>query len=157
MKELIKKWWFWLIILIIVLVVGFVIIMGMAFNTIKGEAFELAQDVQKIYPSATVYSSVGGNTIIMEFPNWNNDNNEGILSEIHDCIQTRQNNGELQGFKKLITLSNIDNLFIKTIVNLENFTSEQQESYILFEEYLDLFDKYEDTMEVYKDLFNSIY
>lgn len=72
-KNFYKKWWFWLIILAIVIVVGFVIIMAMAFNIVTSGINKVAFDVQAIDNEATVYTSAGGNTVIVEIPNYTDD------------------------------------------------------------------------------------
>ena len=65
-KTFYKKWWFWLIILAIVIAIGFTIIMAMAFEYARGGIHQVAFDVQSIDDEATVYSSAGENTIIVD-------------------------------------------------------------------------------------------
>lgn len=163
MKELIKKWWFWIIILIIIITISFTGIMCMAFNVIKGEVADLAKEIQNIYPDATLYSSAGRNTLVLELLNYDNERDATKQEEIINIIKSKKGNGELEEFTKIITLTFINSggksnaLLSKTKINLKEFTIESQESYILYKEYEELFNKYSNAMEGYTNLFNSIY
>jgi len=163
MKDLIKKWWFWVIILITILIIGFVTVICMGFNILRGEVGNLAIEIQDIYQDATLYSSAGRNTLILELLNYNNEEDSIKHEKIISIIKSAKNNGKLSEFSKLITLSLIDSngksnqLLIKTVINLDEFTIESQESYILYKEYEDLFNKYNNAMDAYTSLFNSIY
>ncbi len=164
MKEIIKKWWFWLILLGIIIVIGFTIIMMMAFNMIKGEVGDLAIQIQNIYEDATIYASAGNNTLILELDNWNN-NYSDELSRMIEIVKNKINNNELKSYSKFVTLAFIENngkenaLLVKTTYNIPEFTKNEEESkpYILFDEYQKLFDTYDKAMEGYTGLFNSIY
>lgn len=162
MKDLVKKWWFWVIILIIILIIGFVTVICMGFNILRGEVGDLAIEIQNIYQDATLYSSTGRNSLILELLNYDNEEDSIKREKIINIIKSKKNNGGLSEFNKLITLSFVDSngksnqLLIKTIINLDEFTIESQESYILYKEYEDLFDKYNNAMNSYTSLFNSI-
>lgn len=163
MKDLIKKWWLWLIVAIIIFIISLTIIVCVGYSTIKGEVENLAKEIQEIYSDATLYSSAGRNSLTLELLNFDNERDSKKQEEINNIIKTKKNNGELNEFNKLITLSYMNSngksnqLLMRTIVNLDEFTIESQESYILFKEYEELFDKYNDAMNSYTKLFNSIY
>ena len=136
-----KKWWFWLIILAIVLIISFTLIMWKAFSTAFDEVSVLAIDVQNVYEDATIYTSAGDNTIIIELRNWSNDYSEE-LNEIVGIVKSKINNGELQQYSKLITLTYLESnnieeaLFIKDEYNIPEFTqAEETKQYIVFDEY----------------------
>lgn len=143
-----KKWWFWLIILIIVVLISFTLIMWKAFSTAFDEVYLLAIDVQNVYEDATIYTSAGDNSIIIELRNYSNDNAEE-LSEIITIVKDRINNGELQQYSQLITLTYLESndiqeaLFIKDVYNIPEFTlKEDTKEYIIFDEYEDLIDSF---------------
>lgn len=136
-----KKWWFWLIIFAIVLIISFTLIMWKAFSTAFDEVSVLAIDVQNVYEDATIYTSAGDNAIIIELRNWSNDYSEE-LNEIVDIVKSKINNGELQQYSKLITLTYLESnnieeaLFIKDEYNIPEFTqAEETKQYIAFDEY----------------------
>lgn len=143
-----KKWWFWLIILAIVLVISFTLIMWKAFSTAFDEISVLAIDVQNVYEDATIYTSAGDNTIIIELRNWSNDYSEE-LNEIVDIVKSKINNGELQQYSKLITLTYLESnnieeaLFVKDVYNIPEFTqAEETKHYIIFDEYENLINSF---------------
>lgn len=143
-----KKWWFWLIILAIVLIISFTLIMWKAFSTAFDEISVLAIDVQNVYEDATIYTSAGNNTIIIELRNWSNDYLEK-LNEIVNIVKAKINNGELQQYSKLITLTYLESnnieeaLFIKDEYNIPEFTqAEETKQYIVFEEYENLINSF---------------
>lgn len=162
MKDLIKKWWFWVILLAIVIVIGFTVIVIIGFNIVKGDFGELAIEIQEIYEDATIYSSAGNNTLVLELNNWDNEYNNK-LSQIINIVKTKVNNNELQAYTKFITLSYIKSsekenvLFVKTTYNLPDFTEENTKDYIDFEEYQNLYKTLNKTMNGYTNLFNSTY
>lgn len=163
-KEIYKKWWFWIIILAIVIIISFTLIMLKAFNIVKGETGELAIEIQNIYEDATVYSSAGGRTLIVELRNWHNEYTDE-LNNIINVIRNRIKNGELQSYEELVTLSYIESsdkeeaLFIRMSYSLPDFIQNKAETkeYIVFEEYEELFDTLNQTMDGYTGLFNSIF
>lgn len=143
-----KKWWFWLIILAIVLIISFTLIMWKAFSTAFDEISVLAIDVQNVYEDATVYTSAGDNTIIIELRNWSNDYTEE-LKKIVDIVKTKIGNGELQQYSKLITLTYLESnnieevLFVKDVYNIPEFTqAEETKQYIIFDEYENLINSF---------------
>ena len=159
-----KKWWFWLIILATVIIIAFTTIMMKAFSIVKDEIGSLAIDIQNVYEDATIYTSAGENTIIIELRNWNNDYAEE-LNQIINIVKSKISNGELQQYSKLMTLTYLESndieevLFIKDVYNLPQFTKDEQETkrYIAFEEYEDLLNTFDNTVGGYSDLFNNIY
>lgn len=162
--SILKKWWLWLIVLAIVIIIAFTTIMIKAFSIVKDEIGSLAIDVQSIYEDATIYTSAGENTIIIELRNWSNDYAEE-LNQIINIVKSKISNGELQQYSKLVTLTYLKSndieevLFIRDTYNLPQFTKDEQETkrYIAFEEYEDLLNTFDDTVEGYGDLFNNIY
>lgn len=163
-KNFYKKWWFWVIILIIIIIISFTVMMMKAFDTVKGEAGDLAIEIQNIYDDATVYTSAGSNSLVIELKNWNTEYTNQ-LSQIINAVKTRINNGELQSYTKLITLTYLESnnkeeaLFTKMVYNIPEFTQDEEETkeYIIFEEYENLFNTLSQTMDGYTGLFNSIY
>lgn len=162
MKDIIKKWWFWLIILAIIIVIGITIIMLKAFDMALGEVEKLAIEIQNIYEDATIYSSAGENTLVLELNNWSNSNTEE-LNKIINTVKNKIKDNKLQSYSKFVTLaylesSNKENvLFIKTTYNLPDFTKEEELEYIMFSEYQDLYKTLSNTMDGYTNLYNSIY
>lgn len=163
MKDLIKKWWFWVITEIVILMISSTIIICMGYSIVKGEVENLAKEIQGIYSEATLYSSSGMNSLTLELLNYDNERDSKKQEEIINIIKAKKSNGELKEFNKLITLSYItsngktNQLLMKTIINLDEFTVESQEAYIVYKEYEELFDKYNEAMSSYTKLFNSIY
>lgn len=163
-KNFYKKWWFWVIILAIIIIVCFTTIIILGFSIVLDEVGKLAIDIQSIYEDATVYSSAGENTLVIELRNWSNDNAEE-LNQIIDTVKSRINNGQLQSYAKLITLAYLESndtpevLFIKNEYNIPEFTQIENYSktYILYSEYQDLYNTLNETMNSYTGLFNSIY
>lgn len=164
MKDLVKKWWFWLIILAIVIVLSLTTIILMGYGLIKGETGDLAIEIQGIYEDATVYSSAGGNTLVVELRNWDNQHSEE-LSKIINTVKTRLNNNQLSSYNKLVTLTYLESnnkeevLFMKTTYNIPDFVKDEAntKTYIAYEEYENLFGTLNNTMNGYTSLFNSIY
>ena len=146
----------------IVIVIGFTIIMIMAFNMIKGEVGDLAIQIQDIYEDATIYSSAGNNTLVLELDNWKNEYSDK-LPKIIEVVKNKINNNELQLYSKFVTLTFIESggkgnvLFVKTIYNLPDFTNEVTNEYIDFEEYQSLNDTLNKTMSGYTNLYNSLF
>lgn len=113
-KTFYKKWWFWLIILAIVIVIGFTIIMMMGFQYARGGIHRVAFDVQSIDEEATVYSSAGGNTIIVEIPNYTDDSKLEKKEAIETVLKNYASEGNvLSDYSKAIICikinSNTDN------------------------------------------------
>lgn len=144
-KTFYKKWWFWVIILSIVIVISFTIIMGIAFNFATSGIHEVAMAVQNIDNEATVYTSAGGNTIIIEISNYTDDTKKYKVDEIVTLIKGyANNNGILSGYSKAILCekinsdTNIEDYFLTTrVYSLPSMTQETEEGnvYIDFVEY----------------------
>mgnify|MGYP005796093057 CR=1 FL=1 len=144
-KAFYQKWWFWLIILAISVVVGFIIIMGIAFNFVTTGINEVALSIQKIDNEATVYTSAGQNTIVIEIPNYTDetkkDKEEAIISllkEYSSDSETLSDYSKVILCEKINSDNNIKNYFLTTKVYLlpnMNEDVEQEEIYIDFVEY----------------------
>ena len=94
-----KKWWFWLIILAIVIIISGTLIIMRGFSITLDEVGRLAIDVQNIYDDATVYTSAGDNTIVIELRNWDNAYGEA-LNKITETVKNKIKNGELRHTSK---------------------------------------------------------
>lgn len=144
-KNFYKKWWFWLIILAIVIVVGFVIIMAMAFGVATSGIHKVAFDVQAIDNEATVYTSAGGNTVIVEIPNYTDDTKLAKKEAIETTLKNyASNDGVLSTYSKAIIClrinseTNLKDYFLSTTVySLPDMTKDTELSdiYIDFIEY----------------------
>ena len=144
-KSFYKKWWFWVIVLAIVIIIAFTIIMGMAFNVATSGIHEVALSVQNIDNEAIVYTSAGGNTIIIEIPNYTDSTKEYKVDAIISLIKGyAKDNGILSNYSKVILCekinsdSNIEDYFLTTkVYSLPSMTenTEQGDIYIDFIEY----------------------
>jgi len=161
MQELIKKWWFWLIIVIIVTIIGFTIVMVVAFNVNTGGIHEIARRVQGIYEDSTIYSSSGRKTLVLELENWDKKNSDK-LNQMLEVIKSKINDDEFSSYKKFVTITymNTDNkedgMILKTVCNLPDFTIISQEQYIDFEEYEDAVSKWGETTNLLKELYQGL-
>lgn len=155
-----KKWWFWLIILAIVIIISGTFIIMKGFSIVLDEVSSLAIDVQNIYEDATIYTSAGDNTIVIELRNWDNDYVE-TLNKIIEAVKNKINNGELQQYSKLMTLTYLtsnetEDLFIRDVYNIPDFTkAEETKQFIAFSEYQELYNNYEDSMQLLDSIFND--
>lgn len=155
-----KKWWFWLIILAIVIIISGTFIIMKGFSIVLDEVSSLAIDVQNIYEDATIYTSAGDNTIVIELRNWDNDYVE-TLNKIIETVKNKINNGELQQYSKLMTLTYLtsnetEDLFIRDVYNIPDFTkAEETKQFIAFSEYQELYNNYEDSMQLLDSIFND--
>lgn len=144
-KDFYKKWWFWLILLAIVIVIGFTIIMVIAFNIATGGINEVALAVQNIDSEAIVYTSAGGNTIIIEIPNYSDDTKKYKEEAIETLIKKyADENGILSNYsnailcEKINSDDNIEDYFLSTkVYSLPSMTQDinQGDVYIDFIEY----------------------
>lgn len=112
MKDIIKKWWFWVVILAIVIAISFTIIMLVAFNTATGGINEVAMRVQEIDNDATLYSSAGGNTVIVEIPNYTDNTKKDKVDKIKNTIKEYSNNNNI--------LSNYSNFILIRKINSDD-------------------------------------
>ena len=111
-KKLYQKWWFWVCIVLLTLIVGSVLIMMVGFKIATSGISEVAMTVQSIDNEATVYSSAGNNTIVVEIPNYTDDTKKSKKENIENIIKDYCNyNGILSNYSKfvLITKINSDN------------------------------------------------
>lgn len=144
-KTFYKKWWFWVILLAITIVIGITTIMVIALNIATGGIHEVALAVQKIDNEATVYTSAGGNTIIIEIPNYSDDTKKYKEEAIKILIESfAKDNGILSNYSKAILCEkinsddNIEDYFLSTkIYSLPNMIQdiENNDIYIDFMEY----------------------
>lgn len=140
-----KKWWFWVILLAITIVIGFTIIMVIALNIATDGIHEVALAVQNIDSEATVYTSAGGNTIVIEIPNYSDDTKKYKEEAIKILIKGyAEENGILSNYSKAILCEkinsddNIKDYFLSTkIYTLPDMTQDIDNSdvYIDFIEY----------------------
>ena len=101
-NRLIQKWWFWLCLIIITIIICFTLII----LNIKSGITGIAIQIQDIYPNATLYTSAGDNTLILELEHLSeNDVNSSfdMLKPIKDNLTT-----ELTTYSKLIIIGYID-------------------------------------------------
>ncbi len=144
-KTFYKKWWFWVIILAIVIVIGATIIMAIALNIVTGGIHKVSLAVQTIDNEATVYTSAGSNTIIIEIPNYSDATKKNKEEAIKILIEKLAKNNEiLSNYSKAILCEKINSddniedyfLSIKTYL-LPNMTQDLENSdvYIDFLEY----------------------
>ena len=161
---MLKKWWLWTIIglsCIIIALIG-VIIYDNVFNK-KSEDISLSKEISSIYPESETSISKDSGTITIELHHYSNEENTDQLSQIMQIIREKKEKGELQGYKKLKTITYMDNdeeeenMVIIDTANIDTFTQEESASYILFEEYQSLYSTLEKTMDSYSELFNSVY
>lgn len=144
-KTFYKKWWFWLIMLIMVIIIGFSSVMLYALSIATKGINEVALKVQKIDSEATVYTSVGGNTIAIEIPNYSDDTKKHKEEAIKTLIKDyAKDNGVLSNYSKAILCEkinsddNIKDYFLSTkIYTLPDMTQDISSSdiYIDFIEY----------------------
>lgn len=121
--KLYQKWWFWLILLAIAIVLGITIIMVEALIITTGGIHKVAKAVQSIDNEATVYTSAGGNTIIIEIPNYSDKTKKDKEEEIEKTLKKyADKNGILSNYSKAILCEkinsddNIEDYFISTKV-----------------------------------------
>lgn len=106
--KLYQKWWFWLCIVLIVLILAFIIIMAMGFKMVTSGINQVAFDVQQIDNDATLYSSAGGNTVIVEIPNYTDDTKKDKKDSIIETIRNYASEGQiLNTYSKFILITKI--------------------------------------------------
>lgn len=157
-KKLHQKWWFWVCIVLIVLIVGFVSIMLVAFNTAISGIGGVAMQIQDISENATLYTSAGNNTLILQINHFN-ELKDGDLNKMIDIIKVNTST-TFSNYSKFITLSYIDNdegqenylLLIKEY-SIPDFVEIQSLNYIDYSKYEEIFQNYSNTM----NLLNSIH
>lgn len=146
MKDIVKKWWFWVVLLAITIVVGITIIMVTALIITTTGIHKVARSVQEIDNEATVYTSAGGNTLIVELPNYTDDTKKHKVEAIETVLKAyADENGILHNYSKAIICEkinsnedNIENYFISTkVYSLPTMTQDMDagDVYIDFIEY----------------------
>lgn len=131
--KLYQKWWFWVCIVLLALIVSFVIIMLIDFYFSTNGINEVAQAIQEIDNEATIYTSAGNNTIVVEIPNGNEINGKQA-ENIGYTIKKYVDNGTLSNYSKFIviiktTLSDKINIYTSTY-ELSNMSCIENNSYI---------------------------
>ena len=143
-KKVYQKWWFWLCIVFIALIIAFVIIMAMGFQVATSGINKVAFDVQKIDNDSTVYSSAGGNTVIVEIPNYTDDTKKEQRDNIIETIKNYASQGQvLNTYSKFILITKIpsdnkeDYFISSTVYELPNMNeiAEESKTYIDFVEF----------------------
>lgn len=144
-KALLKKWWFWLVLLAMLAIIGITIIMVTALIITTTGIHEVAMEVQKIDNEATVYTSAGGNTLIIEIPNYSDNSKKDKIEAIKILLKSYTNENEiLHNYskailcKKMSSDDNIEDYLISTeVYTLPGMTKdiEQGDVYIDFIEY----------------------
>ncbi len=127
-KTFYKKWWFWVIVLAIVAVIGVTIVMTIAAT---GGINEIALSVQSIDDEATVYTSTGGNTIIVRIPNYS----EVSINDLNEIKNIIKNNLEsvLINYSRFIMISDLtdynnDKIMSVAVYNLPDMELNMNES-----------------------------
>lgn len=150
-KNFYKKWWFWLIVLVIVIILGITTIMVVALNLVTKGINEVAREVQLIDSEATIYTSAGGNNIIIDIPNYSDD----AKGYKEDAIETllkgyASKNGILSNYSKVILLERInssnntkDYILTIKVYKLPNMTEEENEGSV----YVDLVEQTKKSIE----------
>ena len=153
-RKVYQKWWFWVCIVLLALIVGFVIIMAIAFSTVTSGISGVAMQIQNISDNATLYSSAGDNILILQIDHFDKLK-DGDLKEMINTIKDNSST-TFESYSKFIILNYID---------VEN----QENPMLLVKEYSmpDLketkeltyvdFNLYEEAVEGYGDLFNQKY
>lgn len=143
-KKLYQKWWFWVCIVIITLIVGFVLIMMVGFLVATSGIHIVAKEVQNIDNEATVYTSAGNNTVVVEIPNYSDSTKKDKMEKIEDVIKKYSNeDGILNDYSNfvLITKMNLNNkedyFYNVDTYSLPSMTRDEDKSkiYIDFVEY----------------------
>lgn len=144
-KNFYKKWWFWLILLVMLIVIGIVTIMITALIITTTGIHEVAMSVQKIDNEATVYTSAGGNTLIVEIPNYSDDTKKDKVDAIEVLLKRYAKENEvLHNYSKAIICEkiesndNIEDYFLTTkVYSLPSMTQDTTagDIYIDFVEY----------------------
>lgn len=161
-KKLYQKWWFWVCIVLIVLMIGFTSIVMIGFNIATSGISGVARQVQDISENATLYSSAGNNTLVLQINHCNNLK-DGDLAKMLDIIKTNSNT-TFSNYSRFITLNYFDSddgqenymLLIKEY-SMPDFSEIQSLNYIDFALYEEVMENYSDAMDGYTSLFNSIY
>ena len=153
-KKLYQKWWFWVCIVFLALIVGFVIIMAIAFSTVTSGISGVAIQIQNISENATLYSSAGDNTLILQIDHFDKLE-DGKLEEMFDIIRAN-NDSIFSNYSKFIIFNYIDietqenpMLLIKEY-NMPDLKETKELTYVDF-------NLYEEAVEGYSDLFNQKY
>ncbi len=145
-KKFYKKWWFWVVLLAITIVVGVTITIVTALFITTTGIHEVARTVQNIDNEATVYTSAGGNTLIVELPNYTDDTKKYKLEAIENALKVyAEENGILHNYSKAVVCEkinssedNIENYFIATkVYSFPDMTEDKEagDVYIDFIEY----------------------
>lgn len=142
--KLYQKWWFWLCMVLIALIISFTIIMMVGFSLATNGINEVARTIQDIDNEATLYSSAGGHTVVVEVPNYTDSTKKDKIEKIENAIKKySKKDNILSNYSKfiLITKMNSDNksdyFYITHIYSLPSMAqlSEDGKTYIDFVEF----------------------
>ena len=108
-KKLYQKWWFWLCIVLLTLIVGFVLIIVVGLSITTSGINEVALAVQNIDDEATVYTSAGMNTVVVEIPNYTDNTKKSKKENIENTIKKySSSNKVLSNYSKFILITKIN-------------------------------------------------
>ena len=158
-KKVYQKWWFWVCIILVICSISSVVIVSLIKVRSKNNIFiDIQKQVNNINEHYSIYMT--DDKLVLLGENLNKDNQTGlqeIIKIIKENIDTT--------FKNYTTLICIDfmessgkenELVLKQVYNLPDFTQKENYSYINFDSYDELYNTYEDTMDKYTNLFMSI-
>lgn len=136
-KKVYQKWWFWVCIVLLALIMGFVLIMMVGFKIATSGISEVAMTIQNIDNEATVYSSAGNNTVVVEIPNYTDNTKKDKKENIENTIKNYCNtNGILSNYSKFILITKInsdnkENYFYNiNVYDLPSMVKNEEESKI---------------------------
>ena len=158
-KKVYQKWWFWVCIILVICSISSVVIVSLIKVRSKNNIFiDIQKQVNNINEHYSIY--MADDKLVLLGENLNKNNQTGlqeIIKIIKENIDTT--------FKNYTTLICIDfmessgkenELVLKQVYNLPDFTQKENYSYINFDSYDELYNTYEDTMDKYTNLFMSI-
>lgn len=157
--KLYQKWWFWLCIVLIVCVVGSITIICLTqFNDKNSNLIDIQKQINSISEHYSLY--IKNDKLILLGENLNKDN-QTKLQEIVKVLKENINT-TFKNYTSLICIDFMESsgkeneLVMKQVYSLPDFTQEESYTYINFDSYKELYNTYEDTMSKYTDLFMSI-
>lgn len=158
-KKLYQKWWFWVCIAFVICVICSIVVIGLTqFRNKNNNLIDIQEQINNIGEHYSIYTT--NDKLVLLGENLNKDNQ----SELQEVIKIIKENINTT-FKNYTTLICIDfmesdgkenELVLKQIYSLPDFTQEENYSYINFDSYEELYNTYEDTMNKYTNLFMSI-
>lgn len=157
--KLYQKWWFWVCIVLIAYVVGSIIIICLTqFNDKNSNLIDIQKQINSISEHYSIY--IKNDKLILLGENLNKDN-QTKLQEVVKVLKENINT-TFKNYTSLICVDFMESsgkeneLVMKQVYSLPDFTQEESYTYINFDSYKELYNTYEDTMSKYTDLFMSI-